>query len=64
LALIKSALPTAIKIISAPLSNLSALEFKGDNTIYDDYLSTAAAFAGIDPVSILITAEVPMVAST
>lgn len=48
LALMKSALPSIIKIASAPLENISALEFKGNNEIYDSYLSTAASASGIN----------------
>lgn len=48
LALMKSALPSAIKLLSAPLENISALSFEGNNDIYDSYLSTAASSSGIN----------------
>lgn len=48
LQLMKSALPAIIKIASAPLENISALEFTGNNEIYDSYLSTAASASGIN----------------
>lgn len=48
LALMKAGLPSAIKIASAPLDNLSALEFTGDNDIYDSYLGTSASSTGIN----------------
>lgn len=48
LALMKSALPNIIKILSAPLDNISPIEFKGNNDIYDSYLSTAASSSGIN----------------
>lgn len=48
LQLIKSGLPSAIKVIAAPLENISSLEFDGNNDLYDSYLSTAASSAGIN----------------
>jgi hypothetical protein len=48
LALMKSALPNAIKVVSAPLENITGVEFKGDSGIYDSYLSTAASSAGVN----------------
>lgn len=48
LQLMKSALPSIIKIASAPLENISALEFTGNNDLYDSYLSTAASSSGIN----------------
>jgi hypothetical protein len=48
LALLKSALPSAINVAAAPLQNTSALNFKGSDTIFDSYLKTSAASAGIN----------------
>lgn len=48
LALMQSALPRIIKIVSAPLENISALEFDGSNEIYESYLSTSASASGIN----------------
>lgn len=48
LQLIKSGLPSAIKVIAAPLENISALQFEGNNDIYDSYLSTTASASGIN----------------
>lgn len=48
MALLKSSLPSMIKVASAPLENLGAIEFDGDSSMYDSYLSTAAAASGIN----------------
>ena len=48
MALIKSSLPSMIKVASAPLQNLSAIEFEGDSNMYDSYLTTASAASGIN----------------
>lgn len=48
LALVKAGLPNAIKIISAPLDNMQAIQFDGNNTLYDSYLSTTASSSGIN----------------
>lgn len=48
LALMKSALPTAIKVASAPLEDMQGVEFTGSNEIYDTYLNTSASSAGIN----------------
>jgi len=48
LALVKSALPSAIKVAAAPLANTSAMEFSGNTEIYDSYLSTSASSSGIN----------------
>ncbi len=48
MALIKSSLPSMIKVASAPLQNLSAIEFEGDSNMYDSYLQTSSAASGIN----------------
>ena len=48
MALIKSGLPNTIKMIAAPLEDIRGIEFKGDNSIYDSYLSSAAGSSGIN----------------
>lgn len=48
LALVKSALPSAIKVVSAPLENIQSLQFDANNDLYDSYLSTTAASSGIN----------------
>jgi hypothetical protein len=48
LALIKSGLPPAIKVAGAPLANTAAIEFTGNNELYDSYLTTSAASSGIN----------------
>lgn len=48
LGLMKSALPAVIKVISAPLENISPIEFKGNTELYDSYLSTAASSSGVN----------------
>jgi hypothetical protein len=48
LALMKSALPNAIKTVAAPLDDIKGIEFKGNTDLYDSFLSTAAASSGIN----------------
>lgn len=48
LQLMKSGLSNAIKVVAAPLENISGVEFKGDSTLYDSYLKTTASGAGIN----------------
>lgn len=48
LALMKSSLPSVIKVASAPLENISAIEFNGDSDLYDSYLETSASASGIN----------------
>jgi hypothetical protein len=48
MALIKSSLPSMIKVASAPLQNLSAVEFNGDSNMYDSYLMSSSAASGIN----------------
>lgn len=48
LALMKAGLPDAIKVAAAPLANTTALEFSGDNTMYDSYLKTTASSSGVN----------------
>jgi hypothetical protein len=48
LALLQSALPSAIKVAAAPLVNTQPISFDGNNSIFDSYLKTSAASAGIN----------------
>jgi hypothetical protein len=48
LSLMKSSLPDAIKIVSAPLEDITSLEFKGNNELYDSYMKSTASAAGIN----------------
>jgi len=48
LALLQSALPSAVKVAAAPLTNMVPVSFEGDNAIFDSYLKTSAASAGIN----------------
>lgn len=48
LQLMKSALPNIIKVASAPLEDISALEFEPNNDMYSSYLTTAASASGIN----------------
>lgn len=48
LALMKSALPDAVKVLSAPLENISGIEFKGNMEMYDSFMKTSASSAGIN----------------
>lgn len=48
LQLMKSSLPSIIKVLSAPLENLQAVQFDGKTDLYDSYLSTAASASGIN----------------
>ena len=46
--LVKSAITEAVKVASAPLTNMQGIDFKGDNEMYDSYLRTALASSGIN----------------
>lgn len=48
LQLMKSSLPSIIKVLSAPLENISSLEFEANNDMYSSYLTTAASASGIN----------------
>lgn len=48
LGLVKSAIGDAIKMASAPLTNMKAVQFESDNELYDKYLRTALASSGIN----------------
>lgn len=48
LSLMKSSLPDAIKLVSAPLEDISTLEFKGNNQMYDSYMKATSASAGVN----------------
>jgi hypothetical protein len=48
LALMRAALPDAIKVAAAPLEDTKALEFEGSDTIYDSFLKTTAASSGVN----------------
>jgi len=48
MALVKSALSDSIKLISAPLKNIQAIEFESDHEMYDSFLRTALASSGVN----------------
>jgi len=48
LALLKSSLPNAIKVASAPLQNIGVAEFSPNNDLYGSYISTTTASSGIN----------------
>lgn len=48
LALVKSAITDAVRIASAPLSNIKGISFETDNDMYDKYLRTALASSGVN----------------
>jgi hypothetical protein len=48
MALVKSAISDAVKMASAPLTNMQGINFTGDNEMYNSYLRTALASAGIN----------------
>jgi hypothetical protein len=48
LALLKSGIPEAIKVGAAPLANMEALQFEGNDKIYNSYLQTTAASSGVN----------------
>ena len=48
LSLVKSSMSSAIRIASAPLEDMQAVSFEGDNKMYDEYLRTALASSGMN----------------
>ena len=48
LSLLKSGIPDAIKVGAAPLANMEALQFEGNDKIYNSYLQTSAASSGVN----------------
>lgn len=56
LALVKSAMPSAINVAAAPLTNTDVLEFSGSDSIMNSYLQATAASTGINS-RILFSAE-------
>lgn len=48
LQLMKSGLPDAIKVAAAPLANTAAVEFKGNEKMYDSYLKSTSSISGIN----------------
>ncbi len=46
--LVKTAIGDAVKIASAPLENMSVMDFKGNDELYDKYLRTALSSSGMD----------------
>ena len=48
MALVKSAISDAVKMTSVPLTNMQGINFEGDNEMYDSFLRTALASAGIN----------------
>jgi len=48
LQLMKSGLSEAIKVIAAPLDNISALEYTGNDNLYNSYLKNTAGVSGVN----------------
>lgn len=48
LALMKAGITDAIKFSAAPLANTTAIEFTGDNAIYDSYNKAASSVSGVN----------------
>lgn len=48
LALMKAAIPSAINVAAAPLTNTDVMEFEGSDTILNSYLQASAASTGIN----------------
>ncbi len=48
LQLIKSGLSDVIKVVAAPLDNISGVEFAGNNDLYNSYLKTTASVSGVN----------------
>lgn len=48
LQLIKSGLSEAIKVVAAPLDNISGIEYTGNNQLYESYLKTTASTSGVN----------------
>lgn len=56
LQLVSSALVSAIKVTAAPLANMQALSFAGDNDLYPTYLKNMLAASGVN-TSLIFTSE-------
>lgn len=48
LALVKSGISDAVKIAAAPLENFKAIDFDGNNEMYDKYVRTTLALSGVN----------------
>lgn len=48
LQLVKSSLPSAISVLSAPLEQIQGIEFSGNKDLYDSYLKSTSSSAGIN----------------
>lgn len=48
MALVKSAISDSVKIAAAPLQNFKAIDFEGNNTMYDSYMRTTLALSGVN----------------
>jgi hypothetical protein len=48
MALMRSAISDAVRVASAPLTNIRGIEFESDNEMYDKYLRTALASSGVN----------------
>jgi hypothetical protein len=64
MALVKSAISEAVKVASAPLTNIQGIEFKADNEMYNKYLSTTLATTGINTNLIFTSGIKPNVIET
>ena len=57
LQLVSSALNSAIKVTAAPLANMSAVSFDGDNELYPQYLRNMLASSGVN-TNLVFTSDV------
>ena len=56
LALVKSAIGSAIKTAAVPLTNIKGIDFEADNELYSSYLKTALATSGVN-TNLLFTSD-------
>jgi hypothetical protein len=59
MALVKSAISEAVKMASAPLTNIQGLSFESDNEMYDSYARTVYALSGVNTNLIFTSAVKP-----
>ena len=57
LALVKSAIGSAIKTAAVPLTNIKGIDFDADNELYSSYLKTVLATSGVN-TNLLFTSDV------
>ena len=57
LALVKSAIGSAIKTAAVPLTNIKGIDFEADNELYSSYIKTMLATSGVN-TNLLFTSDV------